>query len=373
MAGLTIRGKMDSSPGFTAGFDYLRIVLSLGVVVWHSVSYAGNADLARYLWTGNFRFLGGVILPAFFALSGFLIAGSLFRTRLPQFVALRVIRLVPALAVEVFLSAFVLGAVFTTLPLGQYFTHPEFGRYLLNVLGIVHFTLPGVFETNPGGPWVNDQLWTIPFELECYLAIVILSLSRILKVRTLFLAIVIAASIGLTIWCVATDAIPISGKVPGRVLVICFLAAVALYLYREVIPYSNGLGIASVIALCVFVNFPNLSYLAAFPAAYAVIWLGMMSPPKIPFGDLSYGVYLFHLPVEQTIMKLMPSIDVWWKLTLISLPPIILCAWLSWTLVEQPILSRKWKIIEAAGAFFSKPRALLSRATGGPVRRADTD
>ncbi|WP_414437308.1 acyltransferase family protein [Burkholderia multivorans] len=77
MSGVTIREKMDGSAGFTTGFDYLRIVLSLGVVVWHSVSYAGNIELAKYLWTGPFRFLGGIILPAFFALSGFLIAGSL--------------------------------------------------------------------------------------------------------------------------------------------------------------------------------------------------------------------------------------------------------------------------------------------------------
>lgn len=373
MAGMTIRGKMDSSAGFTTGFDYLRIVLSLGVVVWHSVSYAGNAELAKYLWTGDLRFLGGVILPAFFALSGFLVAGSLFRTRLGQFVSLRVIRLVPALAVEVFLSAFVLGAIFTTLPLGQYFTHPEFGWYLLNVFGIVHFTLPGVFQGNPGGPWVNDQLWTIPFELECYLAIVVLSLSRVLKARTLFLGVVVALSVGLTVWCVATDAIPISGKVPGRVLVVCFLAAVSLYLYRDVIPYSHALGATSLVVLCVLVNFPNLSYLAAFPAAYAVVWLGMMSPPKIPFGDLSYGVYLFHLPVEQTVMKLMPSIHAWWELSLIALPLIGLCAWLSWTFVEQPVLARKWKIIGSIEAIASRARATLRKAPGGAPGRTELD
>jgi hypothetical protein len=38
----------------------------------------------------------------------------------------------------------------------------------------------------------------------------------------------------------------------------------------------------------------ELSFLAAFPIAYATVWLGLMRPPKIPFGDPSYGIYPFH-------------------------------------------------------------------------------
>jgi peptidoglycan/LPS O-acetylase OafA/YrhL len=110
-----------------------------------------------------------MILPMFFALSGFLVTGSLFRTRtLTEFIALRLLRLVPALAVEVTLSAVVLGALFTSLPIGQYFSDPAFWKYFLNIAGRIHYSLPGVFQDNPI-PIVNISLWTIPYELEWYL------------------------------------------------------------------------------------------------------------------------------------------------------------------------------------------------------------
>ena len=91
------------------------------------------------------------------ALSGFLVAGSLERTRARQFVVLRALRLVPALAVEVTLSALLLGAFFTTLPLWRYLQSPELGGYFGNIVGFVHFTLPGVFERNPAPGVVNSQ------------------------------------------------------------------------------------------------------------------------------------------------------------------------------------------------------------------------
>ncbi len=59
-----------------------------------------------------------------------------------SFLGNRFIRIYPALAVEVFLSAFLLGAVFTSLDLSLYFADPEFLRYLVNVTGHIHFSLP---------------------------------------------------------------------------------------------------------------------------------------------------------------------------------------------------------------------------------------
>ena len=91
----TILDETRKQDGFTAGFDYLRIGLALAVLVWHSdILSTGSAALYHARWSGPFRFLLAVILPMFFALSGFLVAGSLARTRLHQFVALRALRLV---------------------------------------------------------------------------------------------------------------------------------------------------------------------------------------------------------------------------------------------------------------------------------------
>ena len=108
-------------------------------------------------------------LPMFFALSGFLVTASALRTRrLIPFLGLRVLRLLPALFVEVTLSAIILGAIFTQLPLSQYYASPMFWSYFLNIIGDIHFFLPEVF-TNNNTDIVNSNLWTLPWELQCYI------------------------------------------------------------------------------------------------------------------------------------------------------------------------------------------------------------
>jgi peptidoglycan/LPS O-acetylase OafA/YrhL len=339
---------MQKGDGFTAGFDYLRIGLALAVLVWHSdILSSGSAALYHARWSGHFRFLLAMILPVFFALSGFLVAGSFARTRLHQFVALRALRLIPALAFEVTLSALILGAFFTTLSLRDYLTNPELASYFGNIVGLVHFTLPGVFEHNPAARVINSQLWTIPFELECYLSLVLLSLSTVLRDRRALVALVVLFSLVATARAFSVDPISPIGPIPGRALVVSFLAGVSLYLYRDRIPYSPALGLVAGAVGAVLMQFPNACYLAAFPVAYLSVWLGLMRPPKIPFGDLSYGIYLFHFPIEQSIMQVFPGVGGWWQLTVIALPPTALCAWLSWNLVEHPVLSRKKHVLAA--------------------------
>ena len=368
----TILDEMRSAGPATTGFDYLRIGLATAVLTWHSIILStGSAPLDRALWSGPFRFLPAAILPMFFALSGFLVSASLERTRLHHFLTLRVLRIVPALAVVVILSALVLGPVFTTLPLRQYLTSPEFGGFFLNIVAFVHVTLPGVFEHNPDPRLIASQLWTIPFEFECYVALAILSLLNLLRDRRALAQIVVLSALAATICALVISPVSPFDHVPGRVLVLCFLAAVSLYYYRDAIPYSPRLAIGSALASAVLLEIPNTSYLAAFPIAYLTVWLGLRNPPRIPFGDLSYGVYLLHFPIEQTIMHLFPGAGSWWRLTLMTLPPTFVCAWLSWNLVEHPILSRKTSILAALDRAMEAVEATIRSFFPGRVRRPD--
>jgi peptidoglycan/LPS O-acetylase OafA/YrhL len=363
----TIGERFASADGYTTGFDYLRIGLAVAVLSWHSIWISGSAKLDIALWSGPFRFLPAAVIPMFFALSGFLVSSSLHRTKLHQFVTLRIIRLVPALAVEITLSALILGAIFTALPLTDYFTDKEFYAYFLNIVGLIHYELPGVFTDNVAPRLVNAQLWTIPFELECYLALVLLSAFAVLRKRALFVGVIALLSLLLAWWCFLHP-VPEEAQtnVSGRVLVLCFLAAVALFLYRDKIPYSPAWGFMAAIATVVLLPVPATAYLAAFPVAYLTIWLGLKRPPAIPFGDLSYGVFLFHFPIEQTVMHVFPGIQAWWQLTLLALPITVVFAWLSWTLVERPVLSRKRVILRQVdrmasfGPFAGSPRKSAS-------------
>ena len=357
----------------TTGFDYLRIGLAVAVLVWHSIILStGSTPLDQALWSGPFRFLPAAILPMFFALSGFLVTASLERTRLHQFLTLRVLRIVPALAVVVVLSALILGPVFTILPLRQYLASPELGRFFLNMIALVHDTLPGVFEHNPDPHLMASQLWTIPFEFEGYFVLAILSLLNLLRDRRAFVRIILLSSLAATVSALLLSPVNPFDHLPGRVLVLSFLAAVSLYFYRDTIPCSPRLAMGSALASAVLLDIPSASYLASFPVAYLTVWLGLKRPPAIPFGDLSYGVYLLHFPIEQTIMHIFPSAGSWWRLTLIALPPTLCCAWLSWNCVERPILSRKANALAAVDRAAAAAMPLLAwlsprcaRAGGG--------
>lgn len=112
---VTIAARYFAAEGRPRGFDYLRFYLAVSIVVWHAVEINNGRQAETEIWNSMIRPIIGMILPMFFALSGFLVAGSLTRSEtIVSFLYLRVIRIFPALVVEVTLSAIVLGSLFTT-------------------------------------------------------------------------------------------------------------------------------------------------------------------------------------------------------------------------------------------------------------------
>lgn len=331
-----------ASKQHTTGFDYLRVGLAMAVVVVHCLNI-GYLEGWVWLWTS---WLGPVqlfILPSFFALSGYLVTGSIFRNTLPQFAALRVARIFPALVVEVALCALVLGTVATTLPLREYFSSPELHAYFLNMAGIIHYTLPGVFD----GRALNLQLWTIPFELECYVALILLKLAGFVGRRSLFLLTVSVVVLGLTIHAVLGSGYQANWNVPGRMLVIAFLFGCLMYLYRDRIPHSFALFCAASVASYLLLASPDLVFLAAGPLSYVTIYLGLLRPRPIPFGDISYGVYLFHFPIARTLHEASGRQMDWMLLLVLTTVLSGIFATLSWRFVEKPVLDRKRALLKA--------------------------
>src|ERR1700722_8219950 len=111
----TIGHELDKRSGVGPGFDLLRIVLAFLIFQLHLTWIASVSDpkiLARiFAGTGDVLVRGWqrpifmAMVPMFFALSGFLVASSAFRTKsIRIFLAFRFLRIFPALATEVTLS-----------------------------------------------------------------------------------------------------------------------------------------------------------------------------------------------------------------------------------------------------------------------------
>jgi peptidoglycan/LPS O-acetylase OafA/YrhL len=343
LASISLEQRIADTGGRSAGFDYLRIVLAAAVVLWHSFTTAYGNGFAYSFLTTPWRPVVAVIVPMFFALSGWLVAGSLFRNSLPSFIGLRAIRIVPALAVETLLSAFVLGPLLTTVALSTYLTSPVFFKYLCNVIGWIHYQLPGLFLTNPVANRVNGQLWTVPWELWCYASLLIAGWLRIAKARTVFLGLTVLGTIGLFLFevFVRHGGMDQENGVAPPALLMGFLSAVAIFLWRDKLPWSTTWAIASAVLLVGLLLIPGGDYLIGFPAAYVTIWLGLLNPKKEGFlksADYSYGLYIYHYAIQQALVFSF----VWARQWYIVFPATFVItgafAAFSWHLIEKPAL-----------------------------------
>ena len=353
---MTISDKLLVAHWRPAGFDYLRIFLAFCVVFTHIFGITLDGDVAKSVFGGLARPLEAFILPMFFSLSGFLVAGSLVRSEtLVSFFGLRVLRLLPALAVEIMLSAFVIGPLFTQLPLREYFTQRGFYTYFLNLVGRIHYELPGVFTTNTYPNIVNQQLWTIPWELDCYILLGLASVLGLIKLPRIFLAGVVAVHFLF----LALHGADFEGgsSVQGYALVLSFLAGVAIFLFKDRLPWSPTLGAISAIAIYLLLLVPYGDNFVSAPAAYFTVFLGVTNPSRARLllsGDYSYGLYLYGFPIQQAFASIWPGLNI---SALVAVFVAMLFACFSWWCVELPTL---------------KLRSFLPKARLGEIKRRES-
>ncbi|MDF2114778.1 acyltransferase [Roseiarcaceae bacterium H3SJ34-1] len=340
----TIGGRLLLVENRPSGFDYMRLTLAIGVIAMHSVIVCYGLDAEMDFWKSAARPFIREILPAFFALSGFLVAGSLERSKtILMFLALRVIRIFPALSVEVLLSALIIGPIFTALSLSEYVSHPMFHKYFLNIVGDVQFHLPGVFASNPFPGVVNGQMWTVPYELYCYLTLAALACVRrkwAVPVAAVLISVMYAVYKVKTIGFVPVE---VRGPIPGVLLLVCFLLGVATYLYRDVLPFSRvGTAICLLASMALLSVVPYGEYFAPWPIVYATVGIGLLNPKRtvvVDGADYSYGLFLYGYPIQQALAATGPWAQVWYINILATLVVGIVFAMFSWRVVEKPALN----------------------------------
>lgn len=338
---------MSKHQGITTGFDYLRIILALSVVLWHSILTTTGQD--NHIWAGPLRPIPAAILPLFFCLSGFLVANSLDRTRdMREFLLLRAIRIVPALCVEVVLAALILGPLLTTLPLADYFSGSQFHHYFLNIFGMVYLYLPGVFPNNVFPNVVNINLWTLPSEFACYVILTGLALLGVIKRPRILAALSIVSVIAVSIYIIPQADILQRTPPSGKGLVLAFIFGVLFNRYKENIPHRKTWFVVALIGMVLLLFKASTQFLALPFIAYVTCYLGLLTPPKKTFllrGDYSYGLYLFGFPLQQVYAMLFAQNLSWLGSVIFTLTLGLAYAYFSWNFIEKPVLQKKKNII----------------------------
>lgn len=359
----TFKDVLDRNRGIGPGFDVLRIVLSVAIFYGHTLYLSGILDSQFYQdaarqsaeglvqggWEGIKRPLHVALVPMFFALSGFLVMGSAVRLRAtPTFLANRALRIFPALAVELALSALLLGAAFTQLPLRDYFTHPAFFSYAGNLIGIVQMHLPGVFLDNPEAGIINANLWTLPSEFNCYLVTAVLMITGVLFNRRTMTILFVPITIGLAAANLFSDFAVTNTAFPEHVITYYFFAGAMLFHWRDRITYSIPLFLAAGVATYGLLMSHHAVYLAAIPLTYATVHFGMFPLPKfrlLASGDYSYGIYLYGFPIAQAVVAAVPAIRGHGTLLLLVAGLLTaLFAAFSWHVIEKPSLAQKRRL-----------------------------
>lgn len=318
------------------GFDVLRLVAALLVIVGHSFTLTGHLPAPRVLGV-PIHTLGVFV---FFSLSGYLVTRSWTADPHPaRFAARRALRMVPALAVVVCLTAFVFGPVLSERSALDYLRAGETHAYLLNMVFVGQYHLPGVFSENVSEA-VNGSLWTLWPEVLCY---ALIAGGMAFARRNTVVAPAVMALIAAVI---ASTPVPrLDGVRPVAEVVVFF--AIGALIARSTPPRSPLL---APVALCAWIT------LATTLPEYAMLWAWLFLPVIVVglghsdtaagralqrLGDPSYGTYLWGFLVQQIVVdRLGPALPLALHLA-IAVPCTVLIGFGSWFLVERPALRLK--------------------------------
>lgn len=329
-------------------FLLLRFLAAAAVIYGHAPAIAGSGPADLFLLLNWGRYSGQIAVDLFFVISGFLVTASwLRRGHLADFLRARALRIVPAYAVCVLVCAFVIGPLFTTLPLREYFSHAQTWGYVWSNLHFgprLAWLLPGVFADHPVAV-VNGSIWTLPVEALMYVCVALFGVAGLLARRAM-----LPAVLALLFVCaaVAWPALAANPIVPEYLRMAALFALGGLcYVGRAHLPNHGAVVLALAALAWALRATPAYAYLFALAEVTFVFWFaysfGGVHSRLHRFnrcGDYSYGLYLWGYPAQQCLVAFagpqsaLPNAAGGFALAL-------LLAAASWHLVEQPAL--RWK------------------------------
>lgn len=340
-------------------FDFLRFLFSIFVVVSHSYPLSGGTEKTQWIYevTNGQIVLASIGLNGFFVISGFFIFQSLQRSpSVISYFKKRFLRLFPGLFVVLLLTLLLIPFVYQGDK--SLYSNIDFYTYLPNNLSLYGFqsSIKGVFDTHNYHS-INGSLWTLRYEFSLYIALALLWVLR--KQKTVIKACLFISFIALFI----THTFFLERFSESSVLGMrgydiinfgCFFtfgSLLASYNFDSVKDKSSKffISIITLLILIIVVSIYFNIFILIKHLAFSllIILLGYMPLPFFStfgkIGDMSYGIYIYSFPIQQTLMYFFDLglyAFIFWSI-FIS----IIFGYLSWHLIEKQALKYKNRAI----------------------------
>jgi peptidoglycan/LPS O-acetylase OafA/YrhL len=359
----------ESFSGNRNSLNFLRLVLALTVICSHALTLGGSGSVTAEDVLNTTP--GSVAVFGFFGISGFLIARSASRNHFGRYLWQRFLRIFPGYWVCLLVTGLILGVI-AWGHTGQAFPpHCGLSCYFRSPTGpfqyLYHNALLRTNQSAIAGtprrtktvalPYVwNVSLWTLQYEFACYLLLGIMALAGVLKRRLMLVTLAVTVWLGAAYVTFTQNGSLTFDQAKMLGLFPLFLAGSLLYLYRDKIPDSGFLALASTSVFVAslwlpfgsaeaFSFFPRLNapILFSFALVYPMIWLGIHLPLHRvgAHNDYSYGTYVYASPVQQLLA--IWGVQRWGMATymVLGVAGTMPLAFASWWIVEKHALTLK--------------------------------
>lgn len=344
-----MRTIADIASAGSNSFGLVRLLAAAAVVISHGYVVTGGAHAMEPLEAFTGYPLGAHAVHVFFTVSGLLVAASFERRpSLMAFGAARFFRIYPGLIAATVIVFAVCALFASTAVIGDIIKGSIVGYFAKILIGLAGSgAIPGVFESLPYAGGVNVPLWTLKYEVMCYisLGLVMAVIVRTRIVSPLHAAFVVILISGL--WLLKGKAYDDANFFDHVArFSFAFWSGVAAWHVRKSIPLSGVIlvGLFALVAVSIYFRLPTVphtlmllsGYLAVFAAQFRYGALSQFTDRN----DLSYGVYIYGWPVQQFLLwsgaVVSPLAN--GATALILLLPI---AYASWSWIEKPSLRLK--------------------------------
>ena len=293
------------------------------------------------------RLASYMAVNGFFILSGLLIAKSLHMRRdLVAYAFSRLLRIYPALIVVLLAFLLIFRTVFAPDSWSVEETI-EASIYVVKVLALGdHASAPAHIFSDNLQTQFNDPLWTIRYELAAYiLAAVAFAFGLVNgRIRVLITyAFVQITYLYVVVYHQDSD-LPVN-LLPMLRLGSCFLLGMTLWHWPELRKPPLWALAGLLVLFAIFGRGIFGEIIANWALTAILMRVGLPKKPikkVIAVPDYSYGIYIWHFPVMQSILVIEPDLNPV-ALLMLSAPAFLILAALSWHFIEKPALGFKPK------------------------------